>query len=355
MTKDMTLPLGGQKKQWDPPKWMYPIIYNKWKIAIGLLIVVLVFGAFSIGFAAANDANSLGMGLDGMIKTIFEFNDITEWLTVTPDFNLQEFTNPMKYPDPDNPNQVMQTGMTEFVNSLYSIFTAAGTALLAIYWSIGFFDMLIQSNNQIVAEQMIKKFILLIVGMVVVYHAKDIVKGILDVVQTATLRVTVGASTTISTSSDALVDMILEEEKGASWIGRVFIELGYMVRLLIPYAGAIVSNVGIKIFAVARYMEICAIAILSPIMFADFSTATGGFTHSQSFRAIKSVVALALQGLIITIGVLICVKLASVLVSGTLTTANFFDVILGMLAVQLARLGIAAKSQQISRQIVGLA
>ena len=355
MTKDMTLPLGGQKKQWDPPKWMYPIIYNKWKIVIGILIVVLLFGAFSIGHAAMNDADELGFGLRGMLDTIFEFDSINEWVTITGDLEIQAFSNGFKFPIKTSGGSEDLT-MGSLVTRFYGFFTSLGLALLMIYWSIGFFDMLSQSNNQIVLEQMLKKVILLILGVVIVKNAKLIVITMLSGVGSLTLKIDAASGYEIGGMVGELEDVILAEEASASWIGRIFIELGYMVRLLIPYAGALVSNIGVKIFAVTRYVEVLIITVLSPIMFADFSTSSGGFTHTNSFRALKIVAALALQGLIIVLGVLLCGMLTAVMIdkSVTITTSNFFDIVIGLLAVQMARLGIAAKSQQIARQVVGL-
>lgn len=353
MTKEMTLPLGGHKKQWDPPKWMYPIIYNKWKIMICLLIAVLLCGLFSFGYAAANSDDELGMGLNGMIDTIFEFDDVTEWITVTSDYNLQEFTNTMKYsPMRDANGRIVTVG--GMVSDIYRLFQAMGLALLAIYWSIGFFDMLVQSNNQIIFEQMLKKFVLLIIGIAIVSNSKEIVSAILSIVDSLTLRAKVVSLGSLNDVTDKLVNIILAEERGKGFLAKTFIELGYMVRLLIPYAGAIVANIGVKIFAMARYIEICVIAALSPVMFSDFSNSSGGFTHTNAFRALKTVIALALQGLVIVIGIMMCGMIAGIMVSGNVTTDNFFSITLGLLSVQLARVGIAAKSQQISRQVVGL-
>lgn len=357
MTNEMTLPLGGQtknRKQWDPPRWMYPIIYNKWKIMICLLLAVFLVGMFSVAFA--EEPVELAFGMTDMIEGIFKFDGVESWLQINTNFELEAFFDYGDYEQNGGFATNNGTGtVATFINDIYTTFQVIGFTLLNIYWAIGFFDMLIQSNNQVIPAQMVKKFAILLIGWAVIANSKEIVITLLDWSNRLTDQIQFRSSGNFDKAIVSLADSINNATKGQGLVSALFINLGFLIRLLIPWIGAMIANIGVKIFAVARYVEVCVIACISPMMFSDFSNATGGFTHTNCYRAVKSVAALMFQGMIIVLGIRLCALIASLMVGDSLTTSTFLDVTIGLLAVQLARVGIAAKSQQIARQLVGLA
>ena len=348
MTQNLSLPVGGRlparKKQWDPPKWMYPIIYNKWKILIGALFAALLFCAF--GFAHAE----LLFSLDSMIEGVFSAvspDQYKDWFLITSDFNMAEFST---------------TTVSSFVKSICNnVFKPIGTALVIIYWGIGFFDML-TSSNQVVLEQMVKKLIILVIGIAVVTKADLIVGGCLDITTGIWTSVSgiinTGGGDPASLAESFILFIGDEMGKQSNMLGQIAVGIGYLVQLLLPWLVSLVAGLGLKWFAISRYLEICVLGATAPLMFSDISNSHGGFAHSGAFRGIKQIFAVCLQGLIILMCIFFCgLIMSSYVASYHATSASlgeFSKTAYVCVAITAAQLGIAAKSQQISRQLVGL-
>ena len=148
--------LPARKKEWNPPKWMYPIIYNKWKIVFAFLAIVLTVCLLGVGFAAdvPYKDRMLAFGIDEMIKGIFGPNgEVESWITVTGQLKLGAFSD-------SSAGMVSST-----VNSIYNVFSSVGMVFMLMFWGIGYFDMIMAHNIQMFLEQIVKKLILLIIGM----------------------------------------------------------------------------------------------------------------------------------------------------------------------------------------------
>ena len=356
MTNTLTHPVGErlrpQKKQWDPPKWMYPILYNKGKILAAILAIFMLFSLFSFGFAIEPEYGNfnLGTGLDTMIKGIFASDGgLAEWVIVDDNLELMKFKSDANRVDIH----------AQYVTPIYNVFASVGLVIALMFWGMGYLDMVINANGQQFLESIVRKFVLLIIGIVVVTNAKTIVCGVLDIVNAIYTAAMGGAAVgqqdyAIANAIGRLIKKELNEAK--TFLGMLGVSLGYVVQFLLPWAISIVAGLGVKVFALARYLEICIVAAVSPVMFSDISNSHGGFTHSASFRAIKHVIALALQGVVILVGLKLCSAVSASIIGSTDVTnsANFLDIGFGMVAVGLAQLGITAKSQQIARQLIGL-
>ena len=353
MMNALSLPVGerlpARKKEWNPPKWMYPIIYNKWKIVFVLLAIVLAVSLFGFGFAGEAYKNrQLGFALDGMIKELFgNSGELESWITINSNLKLSKFASGSA------------DVMGSYITPIYNAFSSVGMVFMLMFWGIGYFDMLMQNNNQMFLEQIVKKLILLVIGMMVIANAKEIVVfcvSLGDAIWRAT-----GFSTAVSgadySTANAVGKFIKAEFDAASNIFANWgVALTYVVQLFFPWLISVVAGWGVKIFAIARYLEVCIIAAVSPLLFCDVSNAHGGFTHSAAFRGMRQVLALAIQGIVILAGLKLCSAISADIIGPTtgIDSSNFLDIGFAMVAVGLAKLGITAKSQQIARQLVGL-
>jgi hypothetical protein len=233
---------------------------------------------------------------------------------------------------------------------------------MLMFWGIGFFDMLMQNNNQMFLEQVVKKLILLIIGLAVIANAKEIV--VFFVSLSKSLWDTISLSSSNGGDYALANDVAKEIRKvldGKGVIDSIVTSLSYVLQLIFPWIIGIGANWGIKIFALNRYLEVCIVAAVSPLLFCDISNANGGFTHSAAFRGMRQVMALAIQGIVIMAGLYLCGAISKSIMgsfidpaTGRLDMSQFLDAGFALVAVAVAKLGITAKSQQIARQLVGL-
>lgn len=352
MMKSLSLPVGGRlpacKKRWDPPTWMYPIIYNKWKIVTIVLVAVLIFSLFGLGFAdgTAYDDKGLGFGLDGMIKDIFASQaDLIDWVLITKNLKLQALEG--------TANDVDVLGA--YIGPIYNVFSSLGMVFMLMFWGIGFFEMLMQNNNQLFLEQVVKKLIMLIIGILIISNAKEIVifcmslsKGIWDAV--GSLQLNDGGGDYVIANDVA--QRIYDEVKNQGPLSAGFTKLGYVLQLVAPWLMGLIAYWGVKLNSLNRYLEVCIITATSPLLFCDVSS-SGSFTHSAAFRGMRHVLALAMQGIVILAGLYLCGAVSSAIISGY-AWEDFFNTACSLIMIAMAKMGIATKSQQIARQLVGL-
>lgn len=340
MVNTIALPSVGSlktKKKWDPPKWMYPLIYNKWKILIGVIITVLVFSFFSIGFAA-EDGPAL---ISGMAEDIFNADDLTGWYEIEANggaLNLEVFTG-------SGPN----------FSAAWNAMATIGVGMLMIFWCIGFFDMITQSNNQFITEQLVRRLLVLIIGVIIVTNSWTIVTGMMSIA-TAIGNMILGSLGIGCSNLDAslLGDFLasVQTELGEKISFTYFLVwLGYVMQLFVPWIASLVISAGVKMAGVTRYIEVCIMAIMSPLLFCDISAAHASFAQSQAFRGLKSMFALALQGAIVLVSLGVIDSITGIILHNN---GDFMPYTLTMIALMGAKLGVAAKSHQISRQLVGL-
>jgi len=298
-----SLPKTRPKRDWNPPKWLYPILYHKKAIIIITAILLIVAAVFTIGFADTTDnlrkeyKDKIITCLFEMVNDLFGGEDVAKFksaLAIKADMNFS-----YSFSGSGSDFTVNGTEILNFINPIYKLFQTLGIDLLILFWTIGFYEMLTRANGQILLENLAKKFLFIVVGFAMVLNAKEVVLGVIDI--TGSLTVAVANKSTLAATANsgplkAALDGIIEGTDSISGIITKVNQFSVFLSLIIPWVISKLANMAILMYCFEHYVEVCLTIIVSPLMFSDFSNTENGLTHTSAFRAIKTILSLGLQG-----------------------------------------------------------
>lgn len=343
-----------QRKERQIPSWLMPLAYNWKKILLFSIIAALLIGGIAFCDRAGQGQEwRNATGLTGLVlnwlDSIFGASDLEGHiglLKVTRSSNVLTVGN----------YTINIMGLLGTVNA---IFVNIGTCWLLVLWGASFFDMLMQNNNQIILEQMIRKFVYLIIGLVLVENAMDIVFGATNF-GTAVLETIADASNAAAPNLSDIKQAMYEEMTAGSgllgFIVNAVTSIGYVLELFIPWVFSLICNLLVSVVCWSRFVEIAITATVSPVMFADVGDDRGGFAHTSAMRAIKQVLALALSGALIYVSLVITSQIsASIMADFVLDDTSYLDSCYSMVIINIVRVGLASKASSLSKQLVGLA
>ena len=336
------------RKERQIPTWLFPVIYHRKRILLILVGIVLLSGCFAL-CASWHDATGLHKTVLDFLEVIFgseSLNTFKQLLNVTRSGSVLRIGS--------NTIDIMTV-----LSTVNRIFVNIGTCWLLVCWGIGFFDMLMQNNNQMIAEQIIRKFLYLIIGLALVQNAMDIVFTLSNM-GTQILTSIAGAASSGAINLDPLKQAIYDETTSGSGMFKTVVDavscLGYLVQLFIPYIFVLIVTLLVSVVCWSRFIEICLLATVSPVMFADVGDDRNGFMHTSAMRAIKYILSLALSGALIFVSLYISQQI-SLSISGTEDPSgiNYLSMCYNQVILGIVRLGLCTKATTISKQLVGLA
>jgi hypothetical protein len=342
------------------PAWAYPIVYHRRKIVFGVIFALFFFLFFSLAFCDYTEATGMLKGVLDDIDEIFG----SDSLSSTKDLlKIIQSGTTIKIGSYD------MSAVYQLMKSLSGIFMNIGTCLLLIYWMMGFFDMLMANNNQMIMEQMIRKFIYLMIGIALVTNAFDVVMTITNIGSEILDNVFNKMSNTSSTDIQSIIvdvkNNIYDDCTTAANTSGLIAGLAakitddmsiisYKLKFFIPWLFCKICNVLVSVACWSRFIEICIMAVISPVMFSDVTSEQGGFMRTTSARAIKTILSLALSGVLILISLYICNFIAMALIDPTAGTSGIGDFAFSMVIVGIVRVGLVSKASQLSKQMLGL-
>ena len=336
------------KKEHKIPTWLFPVIYHRKRILIGLIVIVLFSGCFAL-CATWQEAT-------GLHKTVLDFFD-----GIFGSESLETFKNLLNV---SRNGAILKIGSNTInimavLSTVNRAFVNIGTCWLLVCWGISFFDMLMQNNNQMIAEQMIRKFLYLIIGLALVQNAMNIVFTLTNM-GTEILISIAGTATDNPIDLGPLKQAIYTETTSGTGMFKVVVDavscLGYLVQLFIPYIFTLIVSLLVSVVCWSRFIEICLLATVSPVMFADVGDDRNGFMHTSAMRAMKYILSLALSGALIFVSLYISQQI-SISISGTENpdALNYLSMCYNQVILGVVRLGLCTKATTISKQLVGLA
>lgn len=221
--------------------------------------------------------------------------------------------------------------------------------------------MMLESNGQMILEQVIKKLVFLIVGYTVIANSLVICSEIISL-GTELTEEAVGSINHTPLPNDTIMDLkrkifddcnTIVSIPGVLDLTDVFTTLnavGWLIQLLLPWIISLLCDLIIQVLCWSRAIEICIFIAIAPIMFIDLGT-TRDLTHSSTARALKNLFSLSMQGALIMISLAVCSAIMQGIgVSGGLGVDTF----LKMSLVALLRVGTISKTQSVAKQALGL-
>lgn len=145
----------------------------------------------------------------------------------------------------------------------------------------------------------------------------------------------------------------LPKRIGRSLSVKVGIPVKYLIVLLLPYIGVLISKAVCSVFVYTRAVEIAVLCALSPIPFALLSNEP--FGNGAGARFIKNVAAVSIQGAVMMMIFVVCNSMVTGLAAGGVTVEALSSGTMSVLAVYFAEVGLLLKSLSIFQKVLGLA
>lgn len=339
-------------------RWLAPIIYYRRQIIACMLLSLLFISmiAFCATDADVNGATGMVKTIFGLIDDIFDIagmKDLSNLLIV--DFSGSTL----------KAGGITFTSLSGVISTMHKTFQNLGVILLIIFFGVGVLESL--SFQQMYIEKMVRQFIFLCIGIVLVSKSMDLVYGIGNVFSALIQKIVDNASVSnkdmssdIMTLKKAIYDACnVSTGSGlkatiVDAVSNMATAVSYLIQLFIPSLIARLAGVVVSVMCWSRFIELTIMAIVSPITVCDISTGAG--MNSNAVRGVKNVMSLALSGAIIMLSVIICQQIQfGILSANVLDGANFMSCVWKEIVVSIVEVGLVVKAPGIAKQVMGMA
>ncbi len=327
-------------------------------------ILTAVLGMLFLTAGAAYCATEADVyGASGMVKTIYGLLD--DIFTITGMEEIKELLIIDFNGSTLRAGGITFTGLANVIRVMYKTFQNLGVMMLIMFFGVGVLESL--SFQQMYVEKMVRQFIFLCVGIVLISNSMDLVFGIGNIFSALIQRVVNNAAV----SQASISDQIMELKKGiydqchvstgtglkasiADSVSNTATAISYVLQLFVPSFIARLSNVVVSVMCWSRFIELTIMAIISPLTVCDISSGSG--MQSGAVRGVKNVIALGLSGAIMMLSVFICQQIQiGILSANVLNGSNFFSCIWKEIVVAVVQVGLVVKAPSLARQALGMA
>ena len=299
----------------------------------------------------------------GWIKNIYGIRDDGTTL-------LDEVGNilDVRYEASDTPKYYVNGQILEIngINTIYRIFMNIGVMLTIVYFCIGLIEEL--SFNQMYMEKVLKKFIFLIIAMMLVAKGMEIVYGAADIGTAVTKKVLDIANQEPAFDIDSILNDLGTQCQSADTIDgwkNPFLEIGakasdlativgFALSLIIPWAITMACTVIVQFTCWSRFFELTLMGLISPISFSDVSR--GNPMQSNAMRAFKNLIAISMTGAIILLIVYLCNAISGqIMVENVINTNNLTNTCWNNVMISVVQAGMIKRSTELTKQALGMA
>ncbi len=262
-----------------------------------------------------------------------------------------------------NPNGGTEIN-TSVIPTIYKVFQNLGVMVLIMYFGAGLVEDI--SFNQMYTEKLIKKFVFLVIGIVLINNSMDLVYGIANIGSALVLKA-YNLATVKALNSPDLTDVKTEiwsdiytvnEDAGnikkmMQTLGDMGTQIGYVTQMFIPWVINKLCIVLLQVVCWSRFIELTLMAIISPVALSDISK--GDPQTSNAARAVKNVIALSSSGAIILLAVILGSSIQASLFTDAVTSEEFGSLCWQQVIVGIVQVGVCFRANDITKQALGIA
>ena len=335
------------------------LYYRRQILMISMFVMFVMFFTSMIAFCATDaDVN----GATGMVKTIYGLlDDIFDISSMEEIKNLLiiDFNGSTL-----KAGGITFTNLTSVIQAMYKTFQNLGVIMLIIFFGVGILESF--SFQQMYVEKMVRQFIFLCIGIVVVSKSMELVFGIGNVFSALIQKIVNNANVSNVNMASELMELkkVIFDQCNVSTgtglkssisdtISNMATAVSYLIQLYIPSLIAKLSNIVVSVMCWSRFIELIITAIVSPLMVCDISSGSG--MNSNAVRGVKNVLALALSGAVIMLAVFICQQIQfGILSANVLNSVSFMSCIWKEIVVAIVQVGLVVKAPGIAKQVLGM-
>ena len=334
-----------------------PLIYYRRQILVSGMFAMLFCSMIAFCATEAEVNN-----VTGMVKTIYELLDDIFDISGMEDIKnllIIDFSgNTLKA------GGITFTNLTSVIRTMHKTFQNLGVIMLIIFFGVGILESF--SFQQMYVEKMVRQFIFLCIGIVLVSKSMELVFGIGNVFSALIQKIVNNANVSNVNMASELLELkkVIYDQCNVSTgtglkasisdaVSNMATAVSYLIQLFIPSLIAKLSNVVVSVMCWSRFIELVIMAIVSPLTVCDISSGSG--MNSNAVRGVKNVLALALSGAVIMLAVFICQQIQfGILSANVLDSASFMSCIWKEIVVAIVQVGLVVKAPGIAKQILGM-
>lgn len=335
----------------------YPLIYYRRQILLAGLCGILLCTMVAL-CATESDVN----GATGMVKTIYglidDIFDISRMEELA-DLLIIDFSGSTL-----TAGGITFTSLSTVLTTMHRTFQNLGLIMLIVFFGVGVLESV--SFQQMYVEKMVRQFMFLCIGIVLVSNSMNLVFGIGNVFSALIQKIVNNASTANMDMAGDIMELkkVIYDNCNVSTgtnikavigdaISNMATSVSYLIQLFIPSLISKLANVVVSVMCWSRFIEMTITAIISPLTVCDISTGAG--MNSNAVRGVKNVVALGLSGAIIMLSVFICQQIQfGILSANVLDSAGFLSCVWKEIVVAIVQVGLVVKAPGIAKQVLGL-
>lgn len=238
------------------------------------------------------------------------------------------------------------TGIEGSLNGLYTdVFLPVAMYIMVIYFLVNLIDKSVMLEHMD-TTQLVKQLFILGGCYMLLSHGFEIMRWLLqggNAMLESVFSHYSGSGPTLTTpdAADFLRDLGL---------GPGFLDLGYLLGIIftcIPWLFAIFMPVVFKFVCYSRLIEIGVRMAMMPVSLIDFFN---NGVNGSGWRNLKAFLAVAMQTATMFVVVLVFSFILNAVANSGL---GGFDLLMGLVAVELSCMGLAIKSQGLTKELLG--
>lgn len=340
---------------------IYPIQYHFKKIVI--VSFLLGFSLWLIVYCDVTQAQIDAAG--GLAGVVFSWIDEI--------FGVASLDKAKELLNVTFQNGIIEAGGYTFT-SLSGVLTKASKVFknLAVMMLFAFFGVRfmegVTMQSQMIAEQIVRKFVFLILGIVLIGNAIDLTFGIANIFTVVSDKMLSSPSIDRDVSAQIFalkqsmyIDMGLDETSDVPIVGGIIdamkpytAPLKYVLEMLIPYLLAKLANVIVSVVCWTRFVQVLIMAVVSPLTVCDIGDHP---SQSAAMRGVKNIIALALSGPMILLSMFICREIQlQIMTSATvsLTASSYVGAIWSMSVIAIVQISLVTRANNLAKQAIGM-
>lgn len=338
-------------------KLVMPLLYYRRQI-----LVCLIVGMFLVSMGAFCATAEDVAGARGMTKTIFNMIDDIFDLTAMED--LENLLVVDYHEGTLRAGGITFSSLAPVVSVMHRAFQNLGVMLLIVHFGVGIVESI--SFSQMYVEKVVRQFVFLCVGIVLVSHSMDLVYGMGNIFSALIQGIVDHAEVAGVDMSSGIMDlkMAIYEDcnvssgKGfkaaiADSITNLSASVSYLIQLFIPSLISRLAGLVVSVMCWSRFIELTVMAVVSPLTVCDISSGAG--MNSNAVRGIRNVAALGLSGAVIMLSVFICQQIQyGILSANVLDGVSFMSCVWKEIVVGIVEVGLVVRAPNLAKQILGM-
>ena len=260
------------------------------------------------------------------------------------------------------------SGAGAILDSIFKVSCVVAVIVLCISFLT---DLAMMRQNDITEENVIRKLFMFVVGYLLIVNSMKICIAIADTGTWVTQHVTASVTMDVNNSADEIKENMWTEshttetleasgqrvkwtERLGNFVGDFGTKMGFIVQLIFPSLAMKLAWVIASVVCFSRAIELFLMSAFSPLAFMDSNT-MDSLTNSPAWRFLKNILAISIQGAVITGTIAIASSMMGSIVNASSSSmGEFMEQSIQIIMIIFAEVSLIVRSQGIAKSVLAI-